>query len=52
MSNLGIFIAGCFVGSAAGAAIMALMQVAGRADNRVENWDQRKTVVSKSRIEG
>lgn len=52
MSNLGIFIAGCFVGSMAGAAMLALMQAAGRSDNRIENWEQRKTVVNKSRIEG
>ena len=52
MSNLVIFLAGFFAGCAMGLVTSIMMLTVGRADNRGENWEQRKTVVNKSRIEG
>ena len=51
MSDLGIFIAGCFTGCVVSLMAMALMQTSGQAGDRIKNWDRRKTVAYKSRIE-
>ena len=52
MDDILIYLFGCVTGVVVWAAAMAMLPEAGRADDRIENWDQRKTVVNKSRIEG